>query len=308
MAEEKKGEGGQVSLNIKIGKEIDASLGDVIRGLLVKPAEATGDLLSDTIGILGDAVNRKRTLNAKLGLEEVRRKLEDHNVDMKDITPPKAEELHLLINGLSLSDDANLRELWAGLFAKALEPNSNITAERPFLSVLQSLSPMDAKIIDFLAYVVRRDSKYRQSAPTFRFADPKNITPEEKEELSRVQEEKVKLLEIAVRDIEDKAREYSLDSLSDPSWAENLMRLGVIERAPLEQPGSGNLNVRSVNRREISEVVEHLAKQIGHIEQSAKRSSSAPGRLFSKGVPWSVQLEVHFTKFGKRFAEACGLL
>ena len=138
-------DGPKTSIDASVGKETDAALGDVIRGLLQKPSEAVGDLVADGIGILGDWVRRKRELNAKLGMEEVRRRLDADGVDMKDITPPKEEELHLLMNGMSLADDQNVRDMWAGLFAKALEPNSETVAERPFISVLDSLSPLDAK-------------------------------------------------------------------------------------------------------------------------------------------------------------------
>lgn len=72
MAEEE--EKGGSSLKISLGKEIDAALGDVIRGLLKKPAEEAGNLIADGIGILGDRVRQKREINAQLGMEEVRKK------------------------------------------------------------------------------------------------------------------------------------------------------------------------------------------------------------------------------------------
>jgi hypothetical protein len=105
-------DGPKTSIDVSVGKEIDAALGDVIRGLLQKPSEAVGDLVADGIGILGDRVRRKRELNAKLGMEEVRKRLDADGVDMKDITPPKEEELHLLMNGMSLADDESIRDLW----------------------------------------------------------------------------------------------------------------------------------------------------------------------------------------------------
>lgn len=149
------------SLDVRVGKEIDAAIGDLMRGLLKKPFEAVGDLFADGIGILGDRVKQKRELNARLGMEEVRNRLDADGVDMKDITPPKEEELHLLMNGISLADDESVRDMWAGLFAKALEPNSETTAERPFISVLESLSPLDAKVIDLLAFIQRTDTELR---------------------------------------------------------------------------------------------------------------------------------------------------
>jgi len=308
MASENKGEGGS-SLNVNIGKEIDAALGDVIRELFKKSAKEAGNLLADGIGILGDRVKRKRELNAQLGIEDVRRKLEASSVDMKDITPPREEELHLLINGLSLSDDKNVRDLWVGLFSKALEPDCTVTAERSFISVLESLSPTDAKIIDFLAYTMKVDRDLRDTAAKFKPKDFRNITPEENDKLKSTHASNMQLQKNAIQAIEDKADEYGLKSISDASWADNLMRQGLIERTPLQQQHLGNLQVRSLDERGIAKILDHLNKQVGHLEQSAKRSSSAPGRLLSRGIFGSqIELEVRLSRFGQRFAQACGVL
>jgi hypothetical protein len=140
-------------LSINLGKETGAAVGEVIRNLLSSPAKEAGDLLADGIGILGDKIRQKRELNAQAGLDSVRKKLDAAGVAIEDVEPPKLEEMHQLVNGLSLVDDTSLRELWAGLFTKALEPQSGITPERPFLSILDSLSPLDAKIIHFIAFV-----------------------------------------------------------------------------------------------------------------------------------------------------------
>lgn len=308
MASDNKDEG-EPSRNVSVGKEIDAALGEVIRGLFQEPAKEVGNLMGDAIGILGDRVKRKRELNAKLGIEDVRKKLEASNVDMKDITPPKEEELHLLINGLSLAGNENVRDMWAGLFAKALEPKSNVTAERPFISVLESLSPLDAKVIDFLAYTMKTDKELRETAANFRPRDLKNITLEEKVRMNSTQASNMELQKNAIQAIERKANEYGLKSFSDPSWAENLMRQGLIERTPLQQKHLGSLQVRSLDEEGILQVFEHLNEQVGHIEQSTKRSASAPDKLFSKAVFGSqIQLEVQFSSFGQRFAQACGVL
>ena len=53
------GEKPKTSIGVSVGKEIDAALGDVIRGLLKRPAEEAGTLLAEGIGILGDRVKRK---------------------------------------------------------------------------------------------------------------------------------------------------------------------------------------------------------------------------------------------------------
>lgn len=295
-------------LNVSIGQGVDAALGNVIRGLLEKPAEEVGNLLSDSIGILSDRVKLKRALNAKLGFEKVRANLEARNVDMKNITPPTEEELHLLVNGLSLSDDENVRDMWAGLFAKALEPDSDVTAERPFISVLQSLSPTDAKIIDFLSFTTKTERELQNRFVRVMPEDLQNITAEEKEGMEKAQKENMDLRNNAIRSIEHKAEEYDLCNPA-AGWAENLMRQGVIERTPLQQSNAGALRLRSLDERAVLQGFEQLNRKFEYMDQSAKRKSLAPEKIFlSRGIGSAIQLEVQLSGFGRRLAEACGVL
>ena len=286
------------------GREIDAALGDVIRGILVKPADALGDLLSDGIGLLGDKIKRKREFNMKLGIEEVRKKLEAANVDMTRVTPPKEEELQLLMNGLSLTDDKDVRDMWAGLFAKALEPGSQIKADKPFLVVLQSLTASDARILAFLAYVVGVENGLRVNARSFKPANWSSLTLEEQGEMSVVQKENSERRERGVRAIELKARELDLVDLSDGKWSENLTRLGIIERTPLVGFQGGSLRIGAAD---LSEVLGDVSRKLEFMDKSMKRSSSPPKRLYSRNLS-QIQLEVRLTSFGERLIAACGLL
>ncbi len=305
-----------VSLNASIGKEIDAALGDVVRGLLVKPAEAVGDLTSDAIGILGDRIKRKRQLNARIGLEEVYKKLEENNVDLNEIAPPKEEELHLLINGLSLSDDETVRDMWTGLFAKALEPDSDVTAERPFISVLQSLSPHDAKIIDFLAFVIRADKKLRTESEHFRPKNLQKITKEEAEKIELTKEINLKKRKEIIESIQEKANEYGIYNLSGNNWSENLLRLGIIERLQMQRPHQNQYQIRSLDEKELFRAIDHLARSVNFLDESTRRNMTPPDEVLSKhrsqhstlGFGPSIQLEVKLSSFGTRLATACGLI
>ncbi|WP_292896476.1 Abi-alpha family protein [Nitratireductor sp.] len=300
----------KTSIDVSVGKEIDAALGDVIRGLLQKPSEAVGDLVADGIGILGDRVRRKRELNAKLGMEEVRKRLDADGVDMKDITPPKEEELHLLMNGMSLADDESIRELWSGLFAKALEPNSETEAERPFISVLDSLSPLDAKIIDLLSFIQRTENELQAKSIKFSPRDFRKVTDEEKAQAERAQKENAALQKAAVSSIRQKAEEYSLSEPSAPGWSDNLMRQGVIERTPIHRFGHLSAFGPTIrDERDLANALGEFHKTLREMEEVSKRQASPPERLFSQhAFGPRLNLEVQLTAFGKRFASACGLI
>jgi len=295
---------------VSVGKEIDAALGDVVRGLLRRPAEAVGDLVADGIGILGDRVRRKRELNAKLGMEEVRAKLDAADVDMKDITPPMEEELHLLMNGLSLADDENVRDMWAGLFASALKPDAETEAERPYISILESLSPMDAKIIDLLAFIQRTDADLRANAERFVPKDLMSISPEETELANKIQKKNAELQKRAVGAIQKKSEDYGLAEKGSPGWADNLMRQGVIERTPVQQfRNLSSFGPRIRDERDVAEALEEFHKSLRETQEIAKRQASPPEQFFSAhAFSPQLNLEVQFTAFGERFAKACGIL
>lgn len=297
-------EKGGSSLKISIGKEIDAALGDVIRGLLKKPAEEAGNLIADSIGILGDRVRRKRENNVQLGMEEVRKKLEADGVEMKDITPPEEEELHLLINGMSLAGDETVRDMWTGLFAKALDPNSGVTADRSFLSVLDSLSPTDAKIIHFLAHATQQLEELSRSetwgGPIFLDQE----TPELKAELECRSE--------VVAEIESMARSYGLAPPKGKNWSDNLMRQGIIEIPPESQGYWGGAEIKELDEEEIYKAFKELTDKIRELQQATENRSTKPEALYYV-VNYAVigadfNFRVQLSSFGRGLAEACGLL
>ncbi|MDF1845895.1 MAG: Abi-alpha family protein [Parvibaculaceae bacterium] len=289
-----------------IGKGIDAALGDVIRGLLRKPAETVGDLVADGIGILGDRVRHKRELNARLGMEEVRAKLDADGVDMKDITPPKEEELYLLLNGMSLASDESVRDMWSGLFARALKPDAETEAERPYISILESLSPMDAKIIDLLAFIQRTKADLEASAEKFGSIDIMSVTPEAKE----IQKRNAELQKRAVAAIQDKAEGYGLAKMGSPSWADNLMRQGIIEKTSVHQFHSLSPfrpNLRS--EQDLAQTLGEFYESLRETQEIAERQKSPPEQIFSQhGSGKQINMQVQFTDFGKHFAEGCGVL
>ena len=309
MADEKKSESGGIDVNISVGKEIDRSLAEIVTALLRPVTTEVGNLMADAVGFLSDRVRQKRELNAQIGLSEVRKKLEASNTEMKDITPPKEEELHLLVTGLSLSDDETLRDLWAGIFAEALKPESKVIAERPYLNVLASLSPMDAKIIEFLAFTVRSDAELKQNAFRYMPKDFASITPEEKLAMKNAADANSTLRRDCIKSIEERAKAYGIEDLSDGSWAHNLLRLGIIERVPLRSHSASSLSLHSLDERAMLSIVEHMNEKFHVMSAEAVRNSNPPKKLIGKDkFSPQLQIEVRLTEFGSRLAHACGLL
>lgn len=311
MTNEHKGEGGGGAIDISIGKEIDRSLAEIISALLKPAATEIGSIFGESVGILSDKIRRKRLLNTETGLAEVRKKLEAANIEIETLTPPKEEDIHLLVTGLSLSDDAAVRDLWAGLFAKALEPGSTVTAERAFVSVLQALSPMDAKVIEFLSAVERSDKQIRAISTSFHPNDLRSITPDEAATIARVRDEANNMRTTVIRSLLSTAATYGVDKLSGSEWSDNLVRLGIIERIPSNQPVyfDSPLTWHSLDQRDLQRLFETFNKKLDRLSKTISHQSSPPGRLFKfQNLANGLQMEVKLTSFGTRLAAACGLL
>ncbi|WP_312403758.1 Abi-alpha family protein [Rhizobium sp.] len=298
-----------IAIDVSLGKEIDKSLGDILREMLLPGATSLGGLIGDGLGLLHDRVRRKRLQNAELGMRELREKLAVTDVSLDAVTAPEEEELHLLVEGISLAGDPAVRDLWVGLFAEAINPASATTAERPFISVLQSVTPHDAKIIDFLAFAHRTDKSMKESLQKTKLILQGEVTAEIKERQDEQRRKNYELRDKAMSDIRDRARDYGFLGLDEKGWADNLIRLGIIQRTAVIKPHLSTPRMRSVDdHRGMLELADHLHKRINLLEQAEKRNSVSPSKFVSdKTMSDQVHLEVDFTDFGTRFVAACGL-
>lgn len=309
-AEEKKPN--EVTVNVEVGKETDHAIGDVIRSLLIRPAAELGDLVSNYIGILGDQVKRKREINARLALDDTRKLLESREIKLLDITPPAEEELHTVLNGMSLSGDEHIRNLWSGLLANALDPQSGYSIERPTTAVIEALSPGDARVVEFGAAVTQRNASiqmeaYKRAGVTIK--SYRTIGDGMKIEAARLEmaEEIASFAALA----SDMADGLHLPALAQSEgWADNLVRLGLIKvkefSKPQDRPPRPEGN--DVDARDLAEVIQYFAKQLDDV--GAKVGEAIEPKFLFRVDERSkaVILGFEFTRFGHKFCSACGLL
>jgi hypothetical protein len=176
--------------------------------------------------------------------------------------------------------------------------------------VLESLSPLDAKVIDLLVFIQNTDAELKAKAKQFVPKSFKQITPEEKEMASQIQKENAELQQHAISSIRQKANAYGLSDTNGASWAENLLRQGIIERTPVhqfDQLSAFGPTIR--DERDLAVAIGEFHKTLKEMQEIAKRQASPPEHLFSQNAfgP-QLNLEVQLTAFGKRFASACGLI
>jgi abortive infection alpha-like protein len=90
---------------------------------------------------------------------------------MKEIgmpDPTRAVPLKLaipLLQGGSLEDDDDLQDLWARLLVNAADDRSPVTIKRVFVDILQSIGPLEAKILQML-YALPFDEMQRRGVLT----------------------------------------------------------------------------------------------------------------------------------------------
>lgn len=294
------------NMNIEMGKEIDRSLGKIITALLKPAATELGGMLGDSFGFVADRIRQKRLKNTQIGLDEVRKKLNSANINIDDIKSIREEDLYLIIEGFSLNDDEKVRDLWAGMFAEAINPNNNTMIQRPFISILQSLSARDVRVVYFIASDIKFKDEMKSKIIEFKPASFSNITPEEKLEMERIMKHNRDLYQHYFEKIDTMVKEYVLNFLEKTRFADNLLRQGVVERIPLRESFVIDPFTRLLDEIDPSKLIDHLRKQMDYLRKTSERNSESPDYLYSGGHPW--ELELRFTGFGYQFAESCGLL
>ena len=299
------------SLSISIGKEIDSALGDVIRGLLKRPSEELGGILADGIGILGDKVKRKRFLNAQFGLQETRDLLESRNVSLKDITPPSEEELYIVLEGMSISGDSQLRKLWAGLLGNSLDPNGRQSIQRPITSTISSLSPSDVRVIEYAAYVSKTNRQILKEARSKAGVEERAwLTVGEANRIEAARREMGARLLDYMSITSQMELDFDIVGIaSQETWPDNMVRLGLIRPRP-EDYSSSVRGFRFRGERDdgkFEAVIEHLERRIEEAETLALGGLRIESLRKRNEEKLSVDLGFEFSRFGEIFCTACGI-
>lgn len=288
---------------LEIGKEIDRTIAEVVGELLRPSAKELGSLFGDSIGLLTDRIRVKRQINAERALQIARQRLDQKGVSLDEIAAPPGEDVHLLLNGMSLNDDDKINDLWAGLFAQAFDPASETIERRSYIKALETFSALDARIVDFMAFFEKEKSTLSQKIRNYSPKDWGNINPEEKKiiEESRIYNETI--LSGVQDNLQAKASEYGLTKLPK-GWSDNLLRQGIID------PNLQTTSLTSLFRHTVRGI-DDLAQTVGKIAQKVdegdrirKLEVSPPDTIFfpNSGLVYK------FTKFGTRFVHECGIL
>ena len=129
------------------GKAIDAASG---LGRFV--ARIIGGALEEAGGMLTDNVRFRRAVRA-LRLEK---RFEEIRAEMSIDAAVKPLNMNIalpLIEAASLQEDDELQDMFAHLLVNGTNPDSGTQVQRSYVSILQDLTPLSAKLLDMLCKV-----------------------------------------------------------------------------------------------------------------------------------------------------------
>lgn len=296
-----------VKVTVTVGKAIDAALGDALRALLTKPAQELGIMLGDSLGILGDKIKIKRLANVQKGFSELAKKLEQKRIEIGGVIPPSEEDLHVLIEGISLSEDDVVRNLWTGLFAEALNPNNNTTVQRAYTSVLQSMSAQDARILALLSFAEMKERQLRSLVVKPEVQDWSSLTDSEKTALEQAAERNQKFRQETIQQILDRADDWHLLGELTDGGALNLHRVGMVEQIPARFHSFPTS--KDIARGNIERVLDQQSAWIENYIKEQEKKSSPPAQIVKSAIGGAgVEFRIRLTQFGRELAAACGLL
>jgi len=124
------------------GKAIDAA---VMSGKYV--GEVLGDLPHDLVGIMGDWVKHKRARRWAELSADTQKILRERGVENREEVSPSVA-IPLIAAAINEDRDV-LKQLWAKLFAAAMDPNRANLVRPSLIDFLKRLDPLDALVLQY---------------------------------------------------------------------------------------------------------------------------------------------------------------
>lgn len=111
-------------------------------------AKILGEPITDAVGIFGDKLKFIRLKNKLIIMDKVNRILDERCVVNTRQIPPKFAIP--IMEYATLEEDESLQDIWCKLIANSLDPNFDKEIRCAFIDIIRNLTPLDAKILDFV--------------------------------------------------------------------------------------------------------------------------------------------------------------
>lgn len=296
-----------MNVNAKIpGGEIDKAAAELVTTALNIPAKEASGLLGDVVGVIADRLKVFRYENRIACILGARNRLAAKGIQLEDAKRISEGNVYDLLDGMGSAENENIRKLWSGLLANAMDPKHETNAERPHTETLRNLTKNDVLILEFLAAFVR----FENWEMTERNALPQHSTLDNEEKKKRIKasiqvfrekvEEKREVLQSLFNDL-------GIDEIQkDTAALLNLRRLGLIESVS-ERDFGNHLYLSDEKMHYVVEAINELREEQKKSRRILAANDDGQHRVASSNSN-SIIIHIRLGRFGVHFAGACGLL
>lgn len=302
-----------------IDDEAENAASEVIRKVTGAAVDGLIDLGSNLAGgLFGDRIREWRTRNMISCAAETARFLREMGVPLEKAKSLKMGQLYGLFEGASICDEPEVRDLYAGLLANSMDPNSSHQPNSDVISVLKQLSPRDTAVLEILRILEE------QNLELFRWSSkqrPKKIVFDENGKDEKIAEFSRLLREFKLKNIEhlhDRYIHFELDDeAANSASLQNLIRLGCItvasdyiETASVERlvesreiSGQRDRAISVINPQRAIKILNQMRKSI----EKQSHNAVLPDH-YNKVIIFDTDRVVPlvtYTNFGRRLVECC---
>lgn len=299
-----------VEINNKIGlpgEKLDQAAAELLKTALNLPAIETSNALADVIGIFGDRIKVYRAERRVTILHAAHGRLAEKGLSLDQTKPMLEGQVYDMIEGMGSAHTEELADMWAGLMANAMDPSMRVSADKTFTSVLQSLSPNDARLINFMAAVEKQTALEHKIHQEIIREYSSSMTEEERCELTRRREKLEKEMLPKKLELISLYKVMSIEDIqTNKLTLRNLARLDLIESNEVRQLPLHQTVARRREDQELLKVISELKKQINAMQGEYATKSFGSKKIASLREHQFLMYG-RLTEFGREFVAACGL-
>lgn len=212
-------------VNIDVAKIAETEVGKNTANWIYR---VIGAPIENGIGLLfADALKEKRTQN----IIRLQKETEKFNINNAKQIP--LSFAYKLLDKASLEENDSLIKKWAELLANSMDKDFNGEIRKIYIDILDSLEPIDAKVLDFIASI--KDS-----------VDPMDSFPKEEKDEVNISIDSLKSLNLVMEDFDEESVPVEPGDWDDPR--EKYVR--GYDNGRYYLTGLGDSFLNAVNRKE----------------------------------------------------------
>lgn len=293
--------------------EVEAAAARVAERAMNATVDGVAGFVGDVFGgLVGDSIKQWRTRRLVTALAKTKDHLEAQGVSLERAKALPMGELYGIFEGASKTEDLDLTNMWAALLSNAMNPEKDSIIDPTFVRILDNLSGLDARILNYNLEFQRASESHRsktdpalQALLGMRDRESAEFTAAQKE--YQVLEDEFRCRAEALRD--EIGKQYSEQNISYS--ISNLLRLGLFYVPDLVDRNRALIQIKEDRFGEVLVVDEQrlrdeLMKIREKFEIAAERNKTLHTISENSRLAGNVPVPKYaLTGLGRRFLEAC---